>query len=104
MCMAIPMQVLRMEGPVAVCRSRNGIERVDTLLTGPVPVGGWVLGFLGSAREIVDAERALAVDRALDALAAVQSGGPAARAAIDDAFADLIGREPQWPAVLRRPT
>ena len=67
MCMAIPMQVLRMEGPVAVCRSRNGIERVDTeyiLSTFPLAI----------QRDLGLAERVLeAWDRIT---AAIDSGKP----------------------------
>ena len=36
MCLALPMQVIRMEGTTALCESRNGIERMDTMLTGPL--------------------------------------------------------------------
>ena len=30
MCLGIPMQVITAEGHSAVCRGRNGLERIDT--------------------------------------------------------------------------
>ena len=58
MCLALPMKVIRMEGTTALCEGRNGVERLDTLLTGPLQDGQWVLAFLGAAREVIDAGRA----------------------------------------------
>src|SRR3989338_992856 len=107
MCLALPMQVIEMEGGLggttALCRGRDGVERVDTLLTGPLQPGQWILSFLGAAREVIDAGRAAQVG---DALAALQSildgqGGTDAIALIDSHFFDLVGREPQLPALLR---
>lgn len=97
MCIAIPMQVLRMEGELALCAGRNGEARLDTLLTGPLEAGQWVLGFLGTAREIVSEEHALRVGDALDALEAILAGDTAS---LDAHFADLAGREPQLPDFL----
>lgn len=101
MCMAIPMQVIRMEGVMAICRGRDGPEPVDTLLTGPLEAGQWVLCFLGAAREVVDAEHAARVGDALAALQAILSGEGDAPGLIDSHFADLVQREPQLPEHLR---
>lgn len=100
MCMAIPMQVVEvLDGGVrARCQGRGGAAEVDTLITGPVEAGQWVLTFLGSAREVVSAEQARRINDALDALEAVLGGGPVD---LDAAFADLIDREPQLPEHLR---
>ena len=107
MCLAMPMQVIRMEGTLggttALCQGRDGVERIDTMLTGPLSPGQWILSFLGAAREVIDAERAAQVG---DALAALQSildgqGSVDAAALIDSHFSDLVGREPQLPAFLR---
>ena len=68
MCLALPMKVIRMEDSTALCESRNGIERMDTMLTGPLEAGQWILGFLGAAREVIDAERAAQVEEALYAM------------------------------------
>lgn len=98
MCLAIPMQVLRMEGTAAVCHGRNGEARLDTLLTGPLMAGQWVLGFLGAAREVVDEEQARRICEALDALEGLLSGNAVD---LDAHFSDLIGREPTLPAHLQ---
>lgn len=105
MCLGIPMQVISAEGHAAVCRGRNGLERIDTLRTGPLAAGQWVLTSLGAAREIIDAERAAQVESALDALTVVLSGeGGDVNALIDRHFADLVNREPQLPEFLRPKT
>lgn len=104
MCLAIPLQVIRMEGMHALCAGAHGQERIDTLLTGPLLPGQWVLGFLGAAREVIDAERAAQVTDALTALGKVSSGETAAgglEAVLHSGFADLINREPQLPDFLR---
>ena len=99
MCMAIPMRVISVdELGGAVCTGRNGEARVDTMLTGPLEPGQWVLTFLGAAREVVSAEEAKKVDDALDALDAVLHGRSVD---LDAAFADLVNREPELPAHLR---
>jgi hydrogenase expression/formation protein HypC len=97
MCIAIPMQVLRMEGQLALCAGRNGESYLDTLLTGPLDAGQWVLGFLGTAREVVSEAQARQVSDALAALEAVLSGETAD---LDRHFSDLAGREPQLPDFL----
>jgi hydrogenase expression/formation protein HypC len=94
------MEVLRVEGLQAWCRDRDGSEVVvDTILTGPVNPGQWLLVFLGAAREIVSAEDAAKVSAAIDALDAALVGDTDR---INAAFADLIDREPQLPDFLRK--
>ena len=100
MCMAIPMQVLRMDGGFAVCTGRDGVEtRIETMLTGPLEAGQWVLTFLGAARDVVSAADAGKISDALAALEAVQAGGSVD---LDAYFPDLVNREPQLPPHLRR--
>lgn len=101
MCLAIPLNVIRMEGTTALCQGRNGIERIDTLITGPLQPGQWILSFLGAAREVVDAERAAQVEDALTALESILNGTGSVDAMIHAGFADLIDREPQLPEFLR---
>lgn len=101
MCLAIPMQVIRMEGTTALCQGRNGIERLDTMLTGSLEAGQWVLGFLGAARELIDAERAAQVEDALTALESILHGDGSNEVLVRAGFADLIDREPQLPEFLR---
>lgn len=101
MCIAAPMRVLRIlpAAHYAECVDRLGVEtRVDLSLVGPVETGAWLLVFLGAAREVIDAERALQLDLALGALEAALAGD---LAAIDAAFPDLVNRKPQLPEFLR---
>lgn len=100
MCMATPMQVLRLEGTTAWCLDRDGSEKpIDTLLVGDVRPGQWLLTFLGAARELVSAEQA---ERVADALGALESALAGDASQIDLAFADLINREPELPEFLRK--
>lgn len=99
MCVATPLRVETVEGLRAQCIDRYGERHgVDLSLVGPVAPGDWLLAFLGAAREIIDEARARQIDRALRALDAVLAGDASS---IDDAFPDLVGREPQLPDFLR---
>lgn len=98
MCLGIPMQVVELQGSGAWCIGRDGQALIDLTLVGPQPPGTWLLTFLGSAREVITAETAGNIDRALAALAAVLSGEDAR---VEDAFADLIERGPELPQHLR---
>ena len=91
------MRVTAAEELFAWCDGRNGSKRINTMLVGQLNPGDWVLTFLDSAREAIDAERAAMINSALDALDRVASG----QTNLDDCFADLIGREPQLPDFLR---
>lgn len=91
------MQVAEVEDMFAWCSGRNGRKRINTMLLGVVQPGDWLLTFLDSAREAIDAERAAMINSALDALERVAAG----QDDLDDCFADLIGREPQLPDFLR---
>ncbi|MEW5834407.1 MAG: HypC/HybG/HupF family hydrogenase formation chaperone [Pseudomonadota bacterium] len=81
MCIGIPMQVERIDGPLVWVAGRGELRRVETALIGPVAVGDWLLVFLGSARERLDAQRAAEVNAALDLLDAAMKGAGAADAA-----------------------
>lgn len=94
MCIGVPVQVLEPLGDSAWCVGRDGRKLVDLRLVGPQPAGAWVLIHLDAAREVLSAEAAQRIDRALDALAAALAGDAEGIAA---GFADLIGREPQLP-------
>jgi len=99
MCLAIPMRVLRAGTGIARCVDRHGVVAdIDLALVGPVAADAWLLTFQRTAREIVDAERAAQIDRALGALEAALRGEPGA---LDAAFPDLVGREPTLPDCLR---
>lgn len=98
MCVGIPMEVLEVRGNVATCRGRQGTTTVDATLVAPLAAGEWVMTFLGAARAKLDAAEAARIDRALDALDAIQRGERTDFAAF---FPDLIDREPQLPEHLR---
>lgn len=74
MCIGIPVQIVESGEFMARCRGRNGEEMINMMLIGSQTVGTWVLSFLGSAREVLSAEDADNIDRALDGLSAVMQG------------------------------
>lgn len=94
------MRVVSSDGHRALCRGRNGEAWLSLALVDDVAPGTWVLAFLDAVREVIDAERAAAIDAALDALEAALDGGSAD---FDAFFPDLAGREPQLPEHLRKP-
>jgi hydrogenase expression/formation protein HypC len=96
MCLGIPARIVESGEHFARCVSRNGEIRVDLSLVGMQPAGAWLLTFLDAAREVIDADRAAAIDAALSALEAAQAGATDFSAF----FADL-DREPQLPDFLR---
>jgi hydrogenase expression/formation protein HypC len=73
MCVGIPAQVIEAGDFVARCRTRNGEEQINMMLTGTQPAGTWLLTFLGSAREVISEQDAHNIDRALDGLSAIMS-------------------------------
>lgn len=76
MCIAIPMQVTQAEPGRAWVQGRGELQRVDTALVGDCAPGDWLLVFLGSARERIDAARAAEVNGLLDLVEGVTHGGP----------------------------
>jgi hydrogenase expression/formation protein HypC len=98
MCIGTPMRVVACEGCFAWCEAGPLRERLDMTLVGAQAVGTWVMGYLGTARQVLDdleAARSIAARGALSA--ALHGDGN-----LDAFFADLVGREPQLPAHLRR--
>lgn len=88
------MQVVEPLGHRAWCDGRDGRKLVDLALVGPQPEGAFLLTFLDAAREVIDADTAARIDRALDALASVLAGDASG---VEAGFADLLGREPRLP-------
>ncbi len=74
MCIGVPVEVIEAGEFFSRCRGRNGEEQVNMVLIGVQPVGTWVLNFLGSAREVITAEDAAQIDRALDGLSEIMRG------------------------------
>ncbi|WP_417249140.1 HypC/HybG/HupF family hydrogenase formation chaperone [Celeribacter sp.] len=97
MCVGIPMQILSVDGIAAQATDGREEAVIDLSLVGPVAEGSWVLTFLGAAREVIDAEEARQISKALEGLRSVLAGGD-----LGDAFADLDAREPQLPPHLRQ--
>jgi hydrogenase expression/formation protein HypC len=97
MCLARPMQVVETDGAWAWCDDRGQRVQVDVRLVQAAPAGSWVLVFLGTAREVVDAARAADVANALEAVEASLRG----EVDVSRYFADLVDREPQLPEFLR---
>ncbi|MDX2422053.1 MAG: HypC/HybG/HupF family hydrogenase formation chaperone [Amphritea sp.] len=98
MCIGIPMQVVSCNGLLALCEADGEQQTVDLSLVGELPVGSWVLVFLGSAREQLTAEQAKETVDAVNALRSVMRGESVN---LDSLFADLVDREPQLPPHLR---
>jgi hydrogenase expression/formation protein HypC len=97
MCIGIPMRVIAVDGSFAWCEGRNGRQRINTFLIGEVPVGQWLLTHLDTARELLDEERAMQVNTALDGLQSLSNGE---EIDINTFFSDLVDREPQLPDFL----
>ncbi len=98
MCIGMPMRVMTADGSFAWCEAGDAHERLDMMLVGDQPAGTWVLGFHGAARQVLSEQEAAQVCAARQALAAALDGD----AGIDRFFADLVGREPELPAHLRK--
>ncbi|MDR3054865.1 MAG: HypC/HybG/HupF family hydrogenase formation chaperone [Zoogloeaceae bacterium] len=101
MCVGIPMQVIETTHCFARCQGRNGETRIDMRLIGEQPAGTWILTFADAAREVLEPDRAAAINKALDALESLLSGGTPQPADLDAFFPDLAGREPQLPEFLK---
>ena len=100
MCVGIPMQVksLPSEGR-AVCVGRGQTENLDVMLLGNVEAGDWVLAWNGMAVKKITPERAVQVDKALDAVEAAMNGGTTD---VNDAFADIVANTGKLPPHLQK--
>ncbi len=85
------MQIIEAGDLMALCRGRNGEERVNMMLIGTQPEGSWVLNFLGSAREVISEQDAININKALDGLSEIMSG--ASNVDIDHYFPGLGGEQ-----------
>lgn len=96
MCLGVPMQVAALDGFTALCVRDDDRRTVDLLITGPQPVGTWLLVHVDRAVRVLDADEAAQIIAALQGLDAALHGD-----AFEHLFADLINREPQLPPHLR---
>jgi hydrogenase assembly chaperone HypC/HupF len=98
MCIGIPMQVVGTGDDGTICEGRGRRERIDVALVGEQRVGAWILAYQGTAVRVLTPAEAAQTDAALAALEAVLAG----EGDIDGYFADIVAREPQLPAHLRK--
>jgi hydrogenase expression/formation protein HypC len=98
MCIGTPLRVVQLDGSFAWCEADGQRERLDMMLVGDHPVGTWVLGFHGAARQVLSDAEAAQARAGRQALSAVLSGD----GRVDEFFADLIARTPELPAHLRK--
>lgn len=91
------MQVVEPRGTSALCIYRGETSVIDMMLIGEQAVGTWLLVFLDTAREVIDAKKAGQISDALEAMRLAMQG----QSDIDHLFTDLIDREPELPEFLR---
>lgn len=96
MCVGIPMRLTAIDGIAGHATDKGTPQLVDLSLLPDAKVGDWVLGFLGTAREILPEAEALLILKALDGLSHIMAGGDGG-----DAFADLDARTPTLPPHLQ---
>lgn len=96
MCFGIPMQVTAVDELAAKAEAGGRREDISLALTGPVPVGSYVLVYLGSATRILQETEARQIS---DAIRAVQHAAEGED--FEHLLADLIEREPELPEHLR---
>ena len=89
MCIGIPLRLTATDGVAG--RTEDG-SHIDLSLVPEATAGDWVLDFLGAARRLLEPEEDAQI---LDALAAMAAALDGER--LDNAFADLTGREPTLP-------
>ncbi|MCM5556193.1 HypC/HybG/HupF family hydrogenase formation chaperone [Pleomorphomonas sp. JP5] len=97
MCLGLPMTVVDGDDFSALCEWHGETRRVSTLLVGRQAPGARLLIHLDSAIRVLDDAEAETIGRALDGLAAAAEGRP-----FEHLFADLMDREPELPAHLRK--
>lgn len=96
MCVGLPMQLIAIDGIVGQALDEGHLALLDMSLLPDARVGDWVLGFLGTAREILPETEALLIRKALAGLTKIMAGGDAG-----DAFSDLETRTPHLPPHLQ---
>jgi hydrogenase assembly chaperone HypC/HupF len=74
MCIGLPLRIVESDGFIAVAEGRGLTRHINLFLTGPQPVGTWVLVMQGSAHQVLEPEHAAQIDDALDAVEAAMRG------------------------------
>ena len=75
MCLAVPAQLIEVEGSEAVADLHGNRVRISTLLVGDVKVGDWVLVHAGFAIQHLDETEAKETFAVLEDMGALQRGG-----------------------------
>lgn len=75
MCLAIPAQLIEVEGSEALADLHGNRVRISTLLVGDVKVGDWVLVHAGFAIQQLDESEAKETFAVLREAEAAQGGG-----------------------------
>ena len=96
MCVGIPMQLTAIDGIAGHATDSGATVLLDLSLLPDARVGDWVLGFLGTAREILPESEARLILQALDGLSRIMAGGGAG-----GGFAALAARPPPLPPHLQ---
>lgn len=96
MCVGVPMRLTAIDGIAGHATDQGLPQLLDLSLLPDAQVGDWVLGFLGTAREILPEAEALLILKALEGLSRVMAGDDSG-----DAFADLDARSPTLPPHLQ---
>jgi len=96
MCVGLPLRIIAVNGIAARAEGDGHLEVIDLSLTPDARPGDWVLSHLGSARDIISAEEASKIAKALAGLRAAMQGEE-----LGDAFADLDASGPRLPAHLQ---
>lgn len=97
MYIGIPMQIVESRGALALCEYRAEKTLIDMSLVGEQGVGTWLLVFLNTAREIIEADEAKQLNDALETTRLAMQGS----SDINHLFADLDDREPERSEFLR---
>ncbi|QXX76523.1 HypC/HybG/HupF family hydrogenase formation chaperone [Methylovirgula sp. HY1] len=87
MCLGIPMRIIECAGWSAQCEGRGVRRQVNLALVDEQPVGTWVLVVQSMAREVLSADEADKIQRALDGVEAALSGERDLSAYFDDLIA-----------------
>ena len=69
MCLAVPAQIISLDGTLAVAEMSGVIKQIDVTLTPEVVPGDWVVVHVGYARQRIDPEKAQ------ETLAAMRTAG-----------------------------
>jgi hydrogenase assembly chaperone HypC/HupF len=85
------MRIVECTGWLATCEARGVRRAVNLALVDAQPVGTWVLVTQSLAREVLTAESAWRIDRALDGLEAALQG----QRDLSIYFEDLLARPPR---------